>query len=539
MAMEMPSINEKELLSKRHAGSLAIDLGATTTVVAFQGEFDKATTLLEFPAISRTKGEIPSLVWHREDIQPSYLFGQEVLSSDLAKNNKDYICNDFKRWIGSPDSPKPNKSNLSPEKAGELLINEIWQRLPSHFLIKRLVLTAPVDTYRAYRTWLIKACSKLPVDEVALVDEPTAAAMGAGIPAGSKLLVVDIGGSTIDLSLVALEGGEGKAEPIAQLLRFNGQELEGKSNQILRCAKVLSKAGLRLGGRDIDRWIANHLFPKVPLTEEILNAAESLKCRLSQKGLTELEPLLEKRAETNKNELATLEMNRLELEKLLIDRGLLKSLQKLLEQTIAKGETNGCSIKDLEGVVLVGGGAKIPLLRNWLKKKIHPTPFLTPPPIEAVSIGALRLTPGVTIKDVLHRGVSLRCWDQRSKRHSWHPLFLEGQTWPTQRPLEIILAASKINQIEIELVIGEPDNKQTHEVIYVNGIPTIREKDNQPSITPWAERSISIELNPPGKPGEDCIKLKFSIDEKCQLKMQGFDLRSKKEIREIILGSVR
>ena len=45
------------------------------------------------------------------------------------------------------------------------------------------------------------------------------AAIGAGLPPGSRVLVVDLGGGTIDLSLVALEGGEGKAAPLAQLLR--------------------------------------------------------------------------------------------------------------------------------------------------------------------------------------------------------------------------------------------------------------------------------------------------------------------------------
>ena len=78
-------------------------------------------------------------------------------------------------------------------------------------------LTTPVETYRAYRTWIHTVCLSLPVKEIALVDEPTAAAMGAGVPPGAKLLVVDIGGGTIDLSLVGLEGGEGKAAPIAQL----------------------------------------------------------------------------------------------------------------------------------------------------------------------------------------------------------------------------------------------------------------------------------------------------------------------------------
>ena len=69
--------------------------------------------------------------------------------------------------------------------------------------------------------------------------------MGAGLEPGSTLLVLDFGGSTIDMSIVALEGGEGQASPIAQLVRFDGNNLEGKSTQVLRTAKVLGKSGIR------------------------------------------------------------------------------------------------------------------------------------------------------------------------------------------------------------------------------------------------------------------------------------------------------
>ena len=76
------------------------------------------------------------------------------------------------------------------------------------------------------------------------------------------------------MSMVQLEGGEGKAEPIAQLIRFGGDDLEGISKQIIRGAKVLGKAGLRLGGRDFDRWILNKLYPNIQQTNSLLNSAE-------------------------------------------------------------------------------------------------------------------------------------------------------------------------------------------------------------------------------------------------------------------------
>ncbi len=519
-------------------GTLAIDLGNSTTVVAFQGEKDENPQLLDLPPISRSKGEVPSLVFASEKHEPKVLIGQQVLDSVLSKEVTPNIYSDFKRWIGANTLPKTENSRLLPEQAGELLIQGIWDRIPSNLKIKRLVLTAPVETYRAYRTWLNNVCETLRVDEIALVDEPTAAALGAGVPSGSKLLVIDIGGSTIDFSLVALEGGEGKAEPVAQLIRFGGNNLEGKSKQRLRCAKVLGKGGMRLGGRDFDRWIVNHLYPNHPITESLLNTAEKLKCRLSDLSIEKEEVLRERVPSASKNDIQELQMSRFQLEKLLIDRGLLKSLKTLLSQTLLLGEVNGCNPEDLYGAVFVGGGARIPFLQSWLKEQSKPAPLLTPPPIEAVAKGALHLTPGVTIKDVLKRGASLRCWDKKSRKHIWHPLFVAGQPWPTVKDLSLVISASKTNQVEIDLVIAEPQIQGSHDVIYVDGIPTITEEseETQPSIL--KENIQSIILNKPGKVGEDCLQLLFSIDSDCTLKVQAIDIRSNEDLGSLTLGLI-
>ena len=542
--MDMPPEGAGKLqISPQLSGTLAIDLGSTTTVVAFQAEHAQKPQLLDLPPISSRCGEVPSLVWAYQAKDSNPLVGQQVNDADLAGQDHQNLSRDFKRSIGAPAPYRASNdgSGLTPEQAGDLLLQEIWRRLPPHIEVRRLVLTAPVESYRAYRIWLNRVCTTLPVDEIALVDEPTAAAMGAGLPPGSKLLVMDLGGSTIDLSLVALEGGEGLSGPIAQLLRFAGQDLHNSSKQILRCARVLGKAGLKLGGRDLDHWIASHLYPDVPLSETLLNSAERLKCRLSKDELKDDESQLEIAVEPGDNQILPLRLSRRELEEILISKGFLNSLASLLEQTLAKAQVNGCSLKDLKGVVAVGGGAQIPLVRRWLQQQTQPTPLLTPPPIEAVAIGALQLTPGVKVRDLLHRGVSLRCWDQRSNRHHWHPLFIAGQPWPTTDPLELVLAASQIDQLELEVVLGEPDSQESYEVIYIDGMPTLRASSGERRIHRWPEtcNPVCLALNPPGQPGQDCLRLQFSIDDNAQLQMEGMDLRSGERLNKQKLGTVR
>lgn len=119
----------------------------------------------------------------------------------------------------------------------------LWENIPIEFNIKRLVLTAPIDTYKGYRKWLISLCESLPINEVALVDEPTAAGIGMNVPLGSIIMIIDIGGSTIDMSVIKTQGGEGKSAPIAELLKFQGKDVSAISKQKLRCAEIISKSG--------------------------------------------------------------------------------------------------------------------------------------------------------------------------------------------------------------------------------------------------------------------------------------------------------
>ena len=525
-------------INKNVFGTLAIDLGSSTTVVVFQKENGQPPELLDLPPISRAIGEIPSLIWKSSEKEESYLIGQQIIDLNLINEKENNLSQDFKRWIGSTEIEPIYDSKITPEKAGEILIHSIWEKVSQKVNIKRLVLTAPVDTYREYRTWLVNVCNSLEVKEIALVDEPTAAAMGAGLEPGSTLLVLDFGGSTIDMSIVALEGGEGQASPIAQLVRFDGNNLEGKSTQVLRTAKVLGKSGLRLGGKDIDRWIFHHLLPEENPTNSILRKAEELKCELSNTNIKET-LVITKKVNTNQNEEKFLKLSKKGLEELLIDKGLLKSIEKLFIQTINSAKRNSFELKDLDSVVLVGGGSRIPLIKNYLSEICNSIPFLTPPPIEAIALGALHLTPGVQIKDVLNKGVSLRCWNKKNEKHIWHPLFLAGQTWPTNKPLEIILAASINSQLSIDLIIGEPQEEGSNEIIYTNGLPTLTTIESKDKIKKINNTIISIPVDPPGEIGQDCIKLIFNINDNCQLEVEGVDLRNNKEITKQNLGEIR
>ena len=525
-------------------GTLAIDLGSSTTVVAFQRANQSDIELLELPSITREPGSVPSLIWAEHAGDGAVLVGRQVLEGGLNERDAPQLHRDFKRQIGQAEIAETTTRRLSPEQAGARLLLEIWKRMPPELTIERLVLTAPVDQGSAYCDWLVQACAPMDVDEVALVDEPTAAALGAGLAAGSRLLVVDLGGGTLDLSLVALEGGEGRAAPLAQLLRFRGKDLKD-SRQTLRQAKVLGKAGINLGGRDFDRWILDALHPDGLPGEgdglmALLNAAERLKCRLSDSALAERETVTELASSRDLDRPATLSMNRQTFSQLLSDRGFFSALEGLLEQTLKDAELKGCRREDLNAVVVVGGGAHLPQLREWLEQTLPSTPMLTPPPMAAVAQGALSLTPGVRMQDLLQKGISLRCWNRRSHAHHWHPLFLRGQPWPSSQPLELVLSASSPDQNSVELVLGEAQPQMRHEVVIVDGLPRVVEtSDIWTDVIRREGITCELPLVPPGQPGEDCLKLRFHLSDKAELVLEGDDLRTGAPLERQVLGTVR
>jgi molecular chaperone DnaK (HSP70) len=516
------------------AGTLAIDLGSTTTVVAWQEQRGEPGLLALPPYSDGDPCVVPSLLWLSHPGQTHPLIGRQVIDAGLVDRADPGLCRDFKRSIGL-DSPPPATSWLTPEAAGALLLRRLWEALPPGIQPSRLILTAPVEACGGYRRWLREVCASLEVPEIALVDEPTAAAIGSGLPPGSRVLVVDFGGGTLDLSLVALQGGEGRAAPVAQLLRFAGRDLT-RSGQRWRTARVLGKAGVSLGGRDIDRWIAAALSPEAPPTAELLGAAEALKCALSEQE----EALRIVSTPDAAGEGRALRLSRAALDDLLEARGLRKVMLGLLEEMASAARREGLDLAHLDAVLPVGGSSRLPWLRRLLRERLPAVPLRDERPVAAVALGALALTPGVRIQDVLSQGVCLRVWDQRSRGHRWHPLFVAGQPWPTPQPLELRLASGAPDQEELELVLGTPLAAERPEVVFAEGVPLIRPLEpGAPPVRAWPQPPVLLPLSPPGSPGEDRLCLRFAINDRGELEMEGRDLLTGSSLPGRVLGVVR
>ena len=515
------------------SGTLALDLGNTNTVLAFQDENDSNFILIEIPGITSSPGVVPSVVWFEGEDNVARIGLSALKKKNLSYSEK-YFHSNFKRLIGNPIERQKEKV-LSPIESGEKFFKILWENIPKELNIKRLVLTAPIDTYKGYRKWLISLCKSLPINEIALVDEPTAAGIGMNVPLGSIIMIIDIGGSTIDMSVIKTQGGEGKSAPIAELLKFQGKDVSAISKQKLRCAEIISKSGSKFGGKDIDQWIVNYFLPSNK-DERNLSIAEKLKCKLSGPEIeSERRYLIS--LFTAENEEKEFFMSKEIFEKILMENNLLSHLNFLLKDLLNEARGKFCNTDDFNSVILVGGGTQIPLIKEWIANEISGIQIKSPPPIESIAIGALAMTPGVKIKDILIKGISIRLFNKREQKHFWHPIFYKGQTWPTEKPFELILQASKDGQNIFEIIIGETKTKRNFDVIFENGLPKLSEFQNEEEVFKWNKKPIQINLNNECKIGEDSLKLYFSIKKDSSLYLRCLDI-NEKELGEFNLGNI-
>ncbi len=520
-------------MKKNFSGTLALDLGNTNTVIVFQDEKGNDSVLIEIPGITSSPGVVPTAVWF-EGNENMARIGVSALKKKNCSNSELYFHSNFKRLIGN-NIERKNEKILNPMESGEKFFQILWENMPQELDIKRLVLTAPIDTYKGYRKWLINLCKDFPINEIALIDEPTAAGIGINVPLGSKIMIIDIGGSTIDMSIIKTQGGEGKAAPIAELLKFQGRDVSAISKQKIRCAEIISKAGSKIGGKDIDQWIVNYFLP-ANQDERNLSKAEKLKFKFSEPGIkSERRYLIS--LFTAENEEKEFFISKEIFEKILIENKFFSHLNSLLKDLLNEARGNFCKKEDLNSVILVGGGTQITLIKQWITNEITGIEIKSPPPIESIAVGALAMTPGVKIKDILTKGVSIELFNKREQKHFWHPIFFKGQTWPTEKPFELILQASKDGQNIFEIIIGETKKKKNFDIIFEDGLPKLSEFQNEEEVIKWDKKPLRINLKNGCKIGEDGLKLYFRIenDSSLYIKWQGID---EKELGEFNLGYI-
>lgn len=537
----------------------AIDFGTSNTAIARWNAATQTAETVLLPTMSaQIKGNpplVPSLLYveaaraaaTETATMATTIVGQAVRDRGLDLSGNPRFFRNFKRGIGTPMQgfmPELDGQVLSFEQIGSWFLQKIIAQLKAQDPdFTSLVLTVPVDSFEAYRIWLAETCQTLDVEQVRLLDEPTAAALGYSLSSEARnLLVVDFGGGTLDFSLVQPTFVTDK--PVGFLLKWGSRPLSGRQSgrQSGRnsgkgsgrasgtTVRVIAKGGENLGGADIDRWLVEHFAQTqgLPITAVTLRLAEKLKIALSS-AASATEAYFDEET-LDSYELA---LDRDRFYQILTDQGFFTRLDNRLDQVLQQAQRQNITSEAIDAVLLVGGSAQIPAVKEWAARHFDLDKIRSDRPFEAVAHGALSLQT-TQLQDFLYHSYGIRYWDRRNQAHSWHPIIPQGQPYPTTEPIELLLGASSEKQPSIELVLGELAEQSTATEVYFEGDQLVtRAAGNRLGLaSPQAVQSLNdrdgartiAKLRPPGFPGSDRIQVRFSIDENRFLRMSVEDL---------------
>ena len=523
---------------------LAIDFGTTNTVAAVWNEATSSAEIVGLPGLSLTPqpciqpaGQatqpplVPSLLYVQNGETGEIVVGQAVRERGLDRQRNNRLFRNFKRGIVAAPPPDPREIDgrlWSDRVAGQTFLHCLIEAMPQHTGdIEQLVLSAPVASFEGYLGWLNEVMSDIGPDKIRIVDESTAAALGYAVTEpGALVLVLDFGGGTLDLSLVQLPES---SEQTGGLLR---RLLKGRVGQY--SARVIAKAGRVIGGSDIDRWLLAHVLRRANVDPQtldqdyapLLTACEQAKIALSSEEATTL--TFDAGGQTH-----TLTLTRAELEALLRDNGFYAALSYVVDKVMHAAQRRSVYEEDLNYVLLVGGVSLMPSVQQTLKGLFSNVAGRADKPFTAVAEGALQLAAGFGLEDYLMHGYGLRHLDPVSGRHTYDEIIPMGSHYPIEKPIELTLGAAHADQAEIEFVVGEIDTEAVSTIELEhdeNGAPVFVAKANRDgqAIVPLNAGGARLiaRLDPPGVPGEDRLKVQFTVDDRRRLRATLIDLRT-------------
>ncbi|HKN97784.1 MAG TPA: Hsp70 family protein, partial [Pseudonocardiaceae bacterium] len=267
------------------------------------------------------------------------------------------------------------------------------RRLAGNAPVDLLVLTHPAD-WGAIRTRVLRQAGAGLATEVTLVPEPVAAAVfhaaSHALPPGAALAVLDLGGGTVDVSVVRRQQ-PGEAEQGHAVAGFAVLATHGDPN---------------FGGADIDQMLLEHVGSLVSDTvrddwlalTEGREMSDRRRRRVLRQDVRGAKETLSRHTYTDvpmPPPFPDAHVTREDLERL-IDAPLRRAVALTVE-TVAQA---GLRPDQLSGVFLVGGSSRIPLVGRLVYQRLGIIPTTLDQPETVVARGALR---SVAL-DPLHTG---------------------------------------------------------------------------------------------------------------------------------------
>ena len=467
---------------------IGIDLGTSNTAASVM-EGGKATIIPSAEGTSVGGKAFPSYVAFAKDGQ--LLVGEPARRQTVANPEGTFMA--FKRKMGQDYHYKFQGKEYTPQQLSGFLLQKV-KRDAEAFLgdkVAKAVITVPAYFNDNQRQATKDAGQIAGLEVVRIVNEPTAACLAYGIDKkgkDEKIMVFDLGGGTLDVTIMDFGGG---------------------------VFEVVSTSGdTQLGGTDMDNTLIDFIagefkketgvdVRKDPMAmQRVREAAEKAKIELSSTFETDLNlPYLT--AVDNVPKHLTMKLTRAKLESLV--EPIVKRCKTSVDQALndAKLKTS-----DITKIILVGGPTRMPIVQKFVEDYVGKKVEHGIDPMECVATGAAVQAAVLTgeIKDVLLLDVTPLTLGIETLGGVMTPLIERNTTIPVEKSNIFSTASDNQPAVTVHVLQGERPKAQDNVSL----------------------GKFDLDGIPPAPRGVPQIKVAFSIDSNGILSVRAEDLGTKK-----------
>jgi molecular chaperone DnaK len=342
---------------------IGIDLGTTYSCLAYIDENGE-------PAVEKN--------FEQEDTTPSVILfndnGEIIVGSPAKDMSMMYApertITAIKRQMGTDYEVVIDGEKYTPITLSASILKKMINDFNDNHgcEVKKAVITCPAYFGQQERDATKTAGKVAGLQDVTIINEPTAAAISFGLGSDDtkkRVLVYDLGGGTFDVTILEIDGQSFTAVATDGERLLGGKDWDAAIVKLIK-QKVMEEAGVEEYELDEDDDIKLSLVLDSETIKKRLSTAESTKGTLNVGGKKVVYTITREEFE---NASAPLMLTTLDI----IDRAL---------------ESGKFSMGDIDDVVLVGGSSRMPQVKNGIAAKYPNATIKVFDPDQSVAKGA-------------------------------------------------------------------------------------------------------------------------------------------------------
>jgi molecular chaperone DnaK len=478
---------------------IGIDLGTSNSAAAAM--IGGKPTIIQAAEGTSVGGKaFPSVVAFTKDGQ--LIVGEPARRQMISNPEGTVIA--AKRKMGTDFKFKVYGKEYTPQQISSFILQKI-KRDSEAFLgetVDKAVITVPAYFNDNQRQATKDAGEIAGLQVVRIINEPTAASLAYGLDKANKdlkIMVFDLGGGTLDVTIMEMGGG------VFQVRSTSGDTQLGGTDMDNALVEYLVQEFRKQSGLDVKSDKAAMM--------RIREAAEKAKIELSNVVTTEVNlPFLAYDQSSGPKNLI-LQLTRSKLEELL--RPIIERCRQPMTQALQDAKMTPA---DVDKIILIGGPTRMPMVRQFVESVMGKEPERGIDPMEAVAMGAAiqgAVISGDVSTDILLVDVTPLTLGVEVLGGLKEPLIERNTTIPTKKSKVFTTAADYQTAVTIHIVQGE---------------------------RPMASDGVSLGMFnlsgiPPAPRGVPQIEVTFDIDANGILNVTAKDLATQKEAKITITAN--